>query len=428
LAKENRDATADAIECLLPRWKALRAIETPASSQQAFPPYYSVLSFCNPFGTDLTKVWLGSAEKRELLAQTVAGITPNAQADFAGWDKLLRKMIEQLLDEDKTPADILQELDPGNRAPVIARLVTELARMRADLQTRKPSDALRDALMNAAHQWALRGHAISEDRRARILNAAFSTSDVLENSVLGLIAELSFDPTSDDATLDFAERVNQAYRAAVQKLLALADQYPAAKEVIIGRLLGRALQNHVSRSVLESESELLSLVIAHIKDQANVGTGTSPEFVNPGPQLINTVLEEQWSLNDWSAFTRMLLLAPTRPRCAAISSPLHRLQCSGLRISKRDKGLLDPEFDGRYVRLSGEFLSLATLATQADRASLAEAMKDAFFGPVWKSCSNLRFKSRSKKLSQLILDLTKETDWRERLDLERSARRLLQDC
>lgn len=296
----------------------LAGAAVPANPTKAATTWQQVAGPCKALGeVDGTK--LPPSLVRDMAQSTIAGIEPQVQADFGGWDQILTATLIASL---KRGEDAEAELSTQKDVPLLKSLLAELRRMHTLVSADKRLQAHENAYYGLAKSWAMRALHPADNEVSRITSATAPLIAAMPDSVERLFRILERDANGDPRTLQFAESLDERYIRTA--LAAHAAMTAAGNRDWLSLVYANILQHQIPQIDLENIAEAVpkaqALIQRHPGLRSQESALVSLIIANPGnrnAQRIEKLAEALAKLGDQFPTSTSKLLQDARTDLAA---------------------------------------------------------------------------------------------------------------
>ncbi|MGZ3785422.1 MAG: hypothetical protein ACXWR0_12810 [Bdellovibrio sp.] len=259
------------------------------------PSTQTVMQPCSALLPQVEETAFEKGFYKNVLPVIFSGVVPSAQTQYGGWNFVLTRLAQNVLEKDK---DIKAELDPTGSTTIIPLISNIFSSLKTKIDKSKNMQALKNAVLEMGAMWSFQGQNVADDRITQIIQSLDHSADVFKESSAKLIGDLSIDPNSNAEQLSFANSIDEAYKSEAKKGQQLAKdlEYSDFETDVFNQII----QKKVSIDELRAWSNKLSVVKGEINKYNNLNTirgdiaGTSIKWLNSG-ELTTQDLESVYS-------------------------------------------------------------------------------------------------------------------------------------
>ena len=231
------------------------------------PSLQNYIEPCVRLFNGIEKVNDESGLNAQLIPQVFAGVQPSKFVNYGGWDRLLSRLSLSALARG---LDIRATLDASGRTRIVGLISEYLGAFDAEVKRSTNMSPIANELNSMGLTWAFRGMEVSGGRIAQIVRALDNARNPFEISVQQVLTMLEDQPDGSQEALAFAGQLDNQYKAAASRALALAEsiQYSELRRSVFNTVLDRrpSLQEFADWSVR------LTQVKSAIENYHNLGT------------------------------------------------------------------------------------------------------------------------------------------------------------
>jgi hypothetical protein len=254
----------ESVECSRNRATAYRGNSVAAGRIE--PSVQVMFSPCRTLYRGIEAASYENGLMRSLVPQIFAGVLPNPQFQYGGWDHVLSKLALGVLDQDK---NIRTELDPNSQTRIVGVVADSLELLKHELSRTKNMSQLRESVFGIGLDWSFNGQVVSSVRVGQILQAVDNVADTFQVSSERLLLDMGRQPDGNQDQLYFAQVIDGTYKAEALSALSLAQDlsyFGFERDVF-----DQVIQKKVSLDELKSWSTRLSTIKTEIAKYSNIG-------------------------------------------------------------------------------------------------------------------------------------------------------------